>query len=195
MGEYEDAIDRLREEGLDGEAAVFEKYTKNQLREKAGRADTAERRAQELEAEIEALRAAPKREEALRKAGVDLARMRAEQPAAVEIIESQRLTEGKEYDEDWAKALVEKYKLPVVEGVGTEETEPPNAAQFGQPGGPSGITSKGNPASTTLKPLEVNSWDTAKRMRFIEWCDKNGKMDVYESLLRGETVTGITWPG
>lgn len=190
MGEYEDTIQRLREADLDDEADVFEKYSKNQLREKAAKADAMEKKATELEEENTRLKAAPKREAALRAAKVDLSSL---SPAEMEIIQSQN---NGEYDEEWAKGLVEKYRLPVMAGGGEEEEEAPAAAGFGNPGGPSGEAGQGTVGKTTIRPEQAGQWGPRTRMRFREWCAANGKEDVFERLLMGETVTGVTFdPG
>lgn len=187
MGEYEDAIQALRDEGLDEHADRMEKFSNQEMRKRVGNVATVEKRNAELEAELATIKAAPKREAALKAAGVNVAAL---SPAEQEILAAQKVAEGKEYDEEWAKGLVQRYKLPVVEGT-EEEEAPPNAGPMTHPGGPAGTpTPKGK---MSLTPQEVNSWPAGKRMRFIEQLDKEGKMDVYERLLQGETVTGITF--
>jgi hypothetical protein len=190
MGEFEDVLDRLKEEGLDDEVHILEGYSKNRLREQAAKAGAAEKRASELEAELAILKAAPKREAALRAAGVDLAAL-ADNPAALEALERSAPEQGKEYDADWAARMVERYKLPVGADGGTPGTPAPTAKDFGQPGGPTGTAKPA--AKTSITPEEANSWDAAKRLRFIEMLDREGKMDLYELLLRGETITGIAF--
>jgi len=187
MGEYEEFVQELRYEGMEELASRAEKYSNQEMRKRVGNVATVEKERDELRAEIAGLRATPKRSEALKKAGVDLAALQ-DNPAALEAIERQRLGEGKEYDEEWAKSMVEKYRLPVAEGTGETTEPPPNADPFTKPGTQPGASTK-----TGLSPLEVKKWDPQKRMRFIEYLDKNGKMDVLDRLLQGETVTGITF--
>lgn len=190
MGEYEDWLQEMRDAGYeDGLIEKGQKFTNSEMRQRIGNTAAVEKERDELKAEIAKMKAAPKRAEALKAAGVDLAALQ-ENPAALEAIERSEIAEGKEYDEEWAKGLVQRYKLPVTEGTG-EEGEQPAAQGMSQPGGPVGTSKPAGKVSLT--PLEVNSWPAGKRMRFIEHLDKIGRPEVFEQLLRGETVTGITF--
>lgn len=184
MSDYDDVIARLKEEGLDAEAAVLEKYSANQLRDKASQAEGLEKRVADLEAENKKLQAGPKREAALRAAGVDIGAL---SPADVEVLDAQRLEDGKEPDEEWARGLIEKYQLPITTRV--ESGPMPAAAEM-----VTAATATGGRvvAKTTLSPADVAAWDDQKRMQFVEWCNANDS-DAFDRLLAGETVTGITF--
>lgn len=191
VGEYEDQIQALRDEGLDEVADRFDRFSNQEMRKRVGNVAQVEKERDELKAKVELLEAAPKRSKALADAGVDLKAL-SENPAAMEIIENQR---ADEYNEDWAKGLVEKYRLPVVQG-SEEEGEPPAAADFGKPSGPLGTGGgQGTVAKSTLTPAIVAGWGPRTRMRFAAWCDDK-KSDALERLSMGETVTGVTFdPG
>lgn len=190
MGQYEDLLEQARGEIDEDLFRQFENFTGSSLRSKAERADALEKELATTKAENQALKAAPKREAALRAAKVDLSSL---SPAEMEIVHAQTQDE---YDETWAKGLVEKYRLPVMAGGGEEEEEAPAAAGFGNPGGPSGEAGQGTVGKTTIRPEQAGQWGPRTRMRFREWCAKNGKEDVFERLLMGETVTGVTFdPG
>jgi hypothetical protein len=189
MGEYEDTVAALRDEGLDELADKFDRFSNQEMRKRIGKTAELERELEQIRRERDTLKAAPKRAEALKAAGVDVSKLR---PAERELIESSRLDEGKEYDETWAKGLVEKYQLPVAEGSGEGEGTPPAGEIARQATETPGA---GSASKTTLKAKDVASWGSQRRMEFREWCDKNGKNDVWEALLRGQDVTGVTYPG
>jgi len=184
MGDWEDAMQRLREEGLDDVVASLSQFEKNQLRDKAAKFEVAEKRAAELEDRVHFLEAGPKREAAMKKANIDVTKLR---PAELELINGQRPAEGKEYDEEWAKGLVEKYQLPVSGAAdeGTEEPPPWNPPSAGQ----GAVAGK-----TAIDPRTIAKAKAVDRMAFIEWAEKNHP-GLYDQLLQGQIVTGIAYPG
>jgi hypothetical protein len=180
MGEYEDTVAKLRQQGLDDEADVFEKFTATQLRQKAERADSLERENEQLKGENRQLRVEPKKQQALRAAGVDLGSLR---PADKQVIASLDF-EGDEPSEDWVAKTIADLQLPITDGT-TQTGEPPNAAGVVQtatnaPGG-SGTS------SGTITPETVAGWSTEQT---VAWKEKNP--EAWEALKRGEEVVGAT---
>lgn len=184
MSDYDDVIASLEERGLDEEAEVLKKYRAGSLREQASKAPALEQENQALQAKVKALEDAPKRTAALRAAYVDIDAL---SPADLEVIDGQQLEDGQEYDEDWARGLVERYGLPVSDRV---EVGPlPPAAGIVDAATNTGAIVQGK---TSLTPSEVASWDVSKRMRFAEWDDQN-KTGYMARILAGETIAGIAF--
>ncbi len=185
MGEYEDVIERLREEGMDDEVAVLEKFSKGQLREKAGRAAILEKELEEAKATLADMTERPKREEALKAAGVDFAQLR---KAEVATLNGLRPKEGQSLEE-WSKAVVEEYALPVTESSG--QGEPPKTGTW--PPGEGGSPPVRKQAGPTITPEDFNSWAIEKQFRFRDWAEKNGRKDAVEALKRGEPAIGVAF--
>lgn len=179
MGDYEDAILALREADLDEQADVFESYGATALRKKAGRTDELTRENEDLQKRLKSLEQGPKVEEAFRKAGVDFEALR---PADREVITR---TAVEDLNDQAVADLIAKYELPVVEGNEEQGDEEPAAA---------GVVSaarqapQGQASGTTLKPEDVAEWPVDKLQRLLKQ-----HPEEFESLKRGETVTGIAF--
>jgi hypothetical protein len=186
MGEWEDLLAQVRDEGLDEVADTLdEKYSKTGLRRQLAEKSKDAEEATKLREEVALLKAGPVRREALAGAGVDYDSLR---PAEREIVDS---SSAETYDDGWARGLVEKYQLPVT-GSAEESTEGIPAAQFGRPEGPAGQTAKGGAASGVLTPAAYAAWPVDKRMRFMEWATQN-RPDAIAALDDGLPVSGVTF--
>jgi hypothetical protein len=164
LGEYEDVIERLREEGLNDEAATLEKFGKNQLRDKAARADELEKELAEERAKRADLELAPKRLAAFEKAGVDVKNLRPADRAVMEMLKSDDLTEEK------ITKFVEEFQLPVVDpNAGVENESKPVAGQIGDQVRSGGGMAGGSPI--VINPNDKNvfaDWSTERLAKFQE---------------------------
>jgi hypothetical protein len=170
MGEYEDLIARLREEGLDDLAATAEKYSSTELRKAADSAKDEREKREAAEAKIVELESIPKREEALRKAGVDFDKLRPADKLAIKGLKADDLTEDK------VAQFVKDMELPLRE----EGAPPPNQdQQGGQPTTAQQIAAAarqsggaiGGGSPTIINPGDTNAfagWSHERLMKFAE---------------------------
>ena len=186
MAEWEDLLQQIRDEGLDDVADTLdEKYSKTGLRRQLSERSKDGEELTKLREKVALLEAAPQREAALKAVGVDIAKLSVAEKEAVEA------SKADTYDDGWARALVEKYALPVSEQPGGETDGIP-AAEFGTPDGPAGQAAKGGAGSGVLTVETYANWPVEKRMRFQEWAEKN-RPDAIAALDDGESVSGITF--
>jgi hypothetical protein len=180
MAEYEDLIQRVRDAGLEDEADRFEQFSKSQLRKDAEGAKELRTENERLKGENRKLVVAPKKEAALRAAGVDTANLR---PADRQVIGSLEF-EGDEPSEDWVAKTIADLQLPIVEGQ-QQSTEPPNAAAVVRAAtqAPSGGST--SPTGVTT-PADAAKWSSEQAAKFSE-----EHPDAWEALKRGEEVTGV----
>lgn len=177
MGEYEDAVQALRDAGLEDEAERFEQFSGSNLRKKAERTGELEDRIQELERENRSIKAVPKREAAFKAAGVDFEAL---SPLEREFIQNFQ-HEGDEPTKDQVSEAIEKYGFQVSQPDETETVEPPAAA---------GVTQQARTATErklggkiTVSPEDTTQWSTEKILGFREKYPEE-----FEALKRGETV-------
>ncbi len=182
MGEYEDAVKALRDQGLDDEADVFDKFTATQLRKKAERADELERKNAELEASNRKLVVAPKKDQALRAAGVDVDNLR---PADRQVIAGLEF-EGDEPSDEWVAKTIGDLQLPIVAGT-PAPAGAPNAAAVVQTAAQAPGAGPGPTLGGTVTPETVAAWSTEQK---VAWSEKHP--EAWEALKRGEEVTGVT---
>jgi hypothetical protein len=181
MGEYEDHLARLRDEGHDDLAEYFQQFEASTLRKKAAERDQFEKDLGSTRGELERMKKAPKREEAFRKAGVNFEELRT---AEKEVL--QRLDwEGDEPSEEWVAQQVEKYGFPTSapEGEDEEETGAQRVAAQAR-SAPARV--KGG---TTLSPEDTQDWPIEKLLKFQEKYPEQ-----WDALKRGETVSGVAPP-
>lgn len=182
MGAYEDAVEQLRDQGLDDLAEVFEGFTASNLRKKAARADQLEREKAELESRMKRIETRPKLEDAFRKAGVDFDSLRPAEREAIFALEVED-----EITDQFVADVVSKYELPTAEGLEAGEAEEePGAAQVAAAAVSAPQRRAGG--TTTLSPEDVSDWSTDKLMRLRE-----AHPNEFEALKRGETVHGIAF--
>ena len=189
MGQKEDwaaLLEKIRDEGLDDVAdELDEKFSNTGLRRQLSERSKDADEVTKLREQVALLEAAPKREAALKSVGVDLGSLSIAEKEAIEA------SKADTYDDGWARALVEKYSLPVsASEEGSEEGIP--ASEFGKPEGPAGQTAKGGAGSGVLTVETYANWPVEKRMRFMEWAEKN-RPDALAALDDGESVSGITF--
>lgn len=179
MGEYEDVLEQLREGTIDGEEAAdrLDKFKGSSLRKKAEEAETAIRERDELKAKVEVFEAAPKRQAAFEKAGIDFEALR---PAEKALIEKY---DGELTDEAIAE-LVETNELPLVEE-GEADAEPDTDAE--RIAGTAKRAGANGGRSPQVTPDMVGEWPADRWVKFAE-----ANPDAAEALRRGETVTGVT---
>lgn len=183
MGEYEDRVERLREEGLDEYADFFEGFSGSNLRKKAERTEALEREKKELEARVRTLEQAPQIEEAFRKAGVDYEALR---PAERKLLANLEVEDVGALTEEYVSKVIADNELPIVEGTPPGEGEEPNAARVVAA---ANAAPRGAAASRAqITPEDAAGWSTDKWVRFGE-----KHPEEKEALKRGETVTGITF--
>lgn len=190
MGLKEDwgaLLEKIRDEGLDDVADELDaKFSNTGLRRQLSERAKDSEEVTQLREEIALLKAGPKREAALKAVGVDYAQL---SPAEREVVDSAK---ADEYDDGWARGLVEKYQLPVNAPEGGE-TEGIPAAEFGRPEGPAGQGAGQGGAKTGVLTLETYSnWPAEKRMRFQAWAAEH-RPDAIAALDDGESVSGITF--
>lgn len=183
MSDYDELMDRLKEEGRDEDAEVLEKYSATQLRQKAKRADELERDLERLKKENFELVVVPKKEEAFRRAGVDFDSLR---PAEQEIIRNLQF-EGDAPSEQWVADQISKYQFPTAGG-GAGADSPAAGVVAAARSAPTG-GARGTGASGVITPEVAGEWSMEKRIKFM-----NEHPDEYEALLQGEEVTGIAVP-
>lgn len=181
---YEEIMARLKD-GLEVKPEEFAKATEELV--KAAVTDVSTKKDTEHAEEIAKLQAGPKRLATLRAAGVDVDAL-AENPAILEVLEAQFPKEGKDFDDEWAKGMIEKYRLPVSAGGGASEET--NASHFVE-----GARKLGGsePAKTTITIEEFATWDPRDRMAFMEYLDVNGLKNVEDALSRGEPAVGVSF--
>lgn len=182
MGAYEDAIEAVREAGLEDIAETLEGFKASSLREKASKADRLERELAEAQARVRKLETRPKLEEAFRKAGVDFDSLR---PAEREAIFA--LDVEDEISSEFVAEVVSKYELPTVEGgnVGDADEAPSAAAVVAAA---VNAPQRRQGGTSTLSPEDTADWSTEKLMRL-----RQAHPEEFEALKRGETVTGIAF--
>jgi hypothetical protein len=181
MGEYEDTVARLRQQGLDDEADVFEKFTATQLRQKAEKTDTLERENEQLRKENRGLVVAPKKDAALRAAGVDLEALR---PADRQVLAGLEF-EGDEPSDEWIAKTVADLQLPIIEGSQQLGEVAPNAAAVVNTA--TNAPAGGNaPSSGIVTPIDAANWSTEYSAKWAE-----DHPEAWEALKRGEEVTGV----
>lgn len=186
MGEYEDSVARLRDEGLDDLAETFEKFGATQLRQKAAKVEQLEADLAEKDQKILALEAAPKITEAFRTAGVDFEQLR---PAELEALKTVKLGDDGEVSAEAVSEAIARLQLPIVasgaEGEEAEEgsDEEPNAAGIVQAATNAPRNTGGVPQVTVE---DVANWSHEKWARF-----KEQNPEAAEVILAGESVTGV----
>lgn len=180
MGEYEDTVQSLRDKGLDDEADTLEKFGASQLRKKAERTDELEKENAKLTATNRTLVVAPKKDAALRAAGVDLESLR---PADKLVLAGLEF-EGDEPSEDWVAKTIADLQLPITGQQQQEGSGPPNAAAVvdAAQGAPAGGGGNG-----VITPEDVAGWTTQQAAKF-----SMDHPDAWEQLKRGKEVTGVT---
>lgn len=177
MGKLEDIIESLKDEGRDDDAKELEKLAGSQLRTKAAKADELEAENETLKSQLAEVEAAPKREAAFAKYGVDLEALK---PAERDALKAY----ADDLDDEKIAAFVEKYDLPMAEETEPEEGEEKPAAQQVADAARRAPTKGGG--KTTIKPEDVAAWGMDKAVKFSE-----EHSEEWEALKRGETVTGI----
>ena len=177
MAKLDDLIEELRDQGRDSDADELEQLRGSSLRKKAAKADEYEGKVRELQAQLEEMQLAPKREAALRAYGVALEDLR---PAEREVLSSLK----GELTAEAIGELVEKYGLPIVEEHQEQDERPPAAAQVAQVARKAGRTGQ----APVITPEDVGTWSTEKLLRL-----KEQHPEEFEALKRGETVSGITF--
>lgn len=179
MGEYEEILEQLREGTIDAEDAAerLEKYKGSSLRKKAEEAEAAVKERDELKAKVEAFEAAPKRQAAFDKAGIDFEALR---PAEKALLEKY---DGELTDEAIAE-LVEANELPLVEEDDSDKEPDTDAERIAGTAKRAGANGGRSPQIT---PDMVGEWAAD---RWVKFADANP--DAAEALRRGETVTGVT---
>ena len=179
MGDYEDILEQLREGTIDGEEAAdrLDKFKGSSLRKKAEEAEAAVKERDELKAKVEAFEAAPKRQAAFEKAGIDFEALR---PAEKALLEKY---DGELTDEAIAE-LVEQNELPLVEEGGSDEEPDTDAERIASTAKRAGANGGRSPQVT---PTDVAEWPADRWVKFAE-----ANPDAAEALRRGETVTGVT---
>lgn len=182
MGDFENAVLELRNQGLDDLADTFDQFSATALRKKASRVDELEREKQELETKLRKLEQAPKVEDAFRKAGVDFESLR---PAEREALAALQVEDG-DLTEEFVAQVITKYDLPVASvDTQNDEGEAPNAAAVVAA---ARQAPQGRSSGTTISPGDTEGWSTEKLMRL-----KQSHPEEFEALKRGETVTGIAF--
>src|SRR6266498_1781862 len=179
MGEYEDAVQQLEEEGRDDLVETFKKFTAGNLRQKAARADELSAKLQETEARIQRLEGLPKKERALREAGVDLDSLRPAEKLAIETM----VLEG-EPGEEWAKKVIEDWQFPVRrEQDRTAEEQGLGGVVRAATSAPAG----GSRSAPVVRPSDLADVPLDRLLRF-----KEKYPEEWEALSRGYEVTGVT---
>jgi hypothetical protein len=179
MAKFDDLVEKVREvdEVL---AEELEEFKGSSLRKKAEERDKFEAELQKARGELDRYVTQPKKEAALRDAGVDLEALR---PAERKILEGLK---ADEYTAEWASKIADEYELP--RGEASSELETSQAAAVAQAasraptGGRTGSTS-------TVTPEMVGEWSTEKMNRFAE-----ANPEEWDALKRGETVAGVKIP-
>lgn len=178
MAKYEDLIQRLREEGMEDLADDFEEFSATTLRKKAAAYDEVVTERDLLKSQVTTLIDLPKKEQALKDAGVDFDALR---PAEKKLIRELKM-EGELTD--WVAKVISENELPVSESFVQETDEEPAAERVAKAArsAPTG----GSPSSTTLSAESVKDWPTDKLLQF-----RDEHPDEWEALKRGETVKGV----
>lgn len=186
MDDYEDAVQRLRDEGVDDDIVdIFEKHTASNLRKQAGRVGELEKELEAEKARARRLETAPKRVAAFKQYGVDIDALRPLERAAIENFAH----EGDEPTAEEIAKFVEANGIPVGEAgaEGEESDETPAAAAVAAQAVTA--TERSVRGKTTITPKEAAEWSTEKAFRFRE---KNP--DAWQTLMRGEEVVGVAAP-
>lgn len=184
MGEYEDLLDEVRDQGLDDLAEKLGKFSASKLRKAAERVPVLEQELATATSRVEELETKPKREKAFRDYGVDFDSLK---PAELETISGLKPEEG-EPTPEWIAQVVEKYDLPTTQVQGNEqgsEEEPSGARQVVNQATTSNRT--GTPPGR-ITPVDAEKWPVDKTMRFQEKYP-----DEWEALLRGDEVHGVVF--
>ena len=175
MARYEDLLEQLKELGQDDLADQFDQFSATNLRKKASERDEALTRAETAERELNTLKTLPRREEALKRAGIDLDQLR---PAERELIRGRQF-EGDEPSEQEIETLVKEYQLPVhkVDQQGQQQTAA--GAIAGQAmAAPAGGTNVG---TQVVNKATTADWTTETWVRFVK-----EHPEASEALRRGE---------
>lgn len=173
---FEEILADLEGEAPDDLIQELRQFEGSKLRESAEKVPELERKLAEAEAKVEKLEAAPQRQKAFEDYGIDFENL---SKAERKILESY---EG-ELDSDAIGELAEEYDLPTVQGAGEEEgQETPESERQTQ----QALNRNQKTGRMTIRPEDTEDWDHEKLMRFMEQ-----HPDEYESLMRGDTVTGI----
>jgi hypothetical protein len=177
MGRYEDLLEQVAE--LDSELAKeLESFSGSGLRKQLAEAQERAKRAEELEAEVSALKAGPAREKAFREYGIDFNQLSKLERKALESYDGELTPEA-------IGTFVEENELPVTAAEGGEtEEEQSDARRMASQAQRAGTNGGRTPQ---LSPEDVSSWAADKWVRFAE-----ANPDAAEALRRGETVTGVT---
>jgi hypothetical protein len=191
MGDYEDLLERLREQEVDEDlVAGLEKFNAGALRKKAGERDEFASKVEDLEKQLKRVEQAPKVEKAFRDAGVDFEQLR---PA--ERITLQNLEFEGDPDPDIVAKTISEYALPLIDGTQQQgQQDPPPAAaaiaaQARSAGAPTRTAGIITPEMVGGQPdpenpgAFVGGWSTEAAMRF----HKEHPVES-EALRRGETV-------
>ena len=173
---FEEILADLEGEAPDDLIQELRQFEGSKLRESAEKVPELERKLAEAEAKVTKLEAAPARQKAFEDYGIDFENL---SKAERKILESY---DG-ELDSDAIGELAEEFDLPTVQGAGQGEGEgaPESERQTQQ-----ALERGKRPGRLTISPADTEEWPHDKLMRFME-----EHPDEYESLMRGDTVTGI----
>lgn len=178
MGQYDDLVEQVREYDEDL-ADKLTGFSGANIRKQLAEAETKAKRVDELEAELEGLKAAPKREEAFKDFGVDLENLSKLERKALEAYDG-------ELDREAIAAFVEENELPLVESQEgeTEAEERSDAELVAQA---ARTSPQGRTRGAVITPEDAAEWPTQKLMEF-----RAKHPEEFEALKEGQTVTGVT---
>jgi len=176
MGDYEDLLERLREQEVDEDlVAGLEKFNAGALRKKAGERDEYAAKVDSLEKQLKRVEQAPKIEKAFRDAGVDFGQLR---PAEQNLLKT--LEVDGDPDQDFVSKVISENQLPLVAGSQQDPGTPPNAAAVADAAKKAG--NAGSP-SAVITPEMAEGWTQEATMRFYRQYPEES-----EALLRGDSV-------
>jgi hypothetical protein len=181
MARLDELIEELSEQGRQDDADELEKLRGSSLRKQATRATELEAEVQKLQSQLAERDAAPARETALREYGVDLENLSKAEKAIVGGLKGELTAEA-------IAKLVEDYDLPVAQSAGADGAsgEAPAAQRVAQH---AADAQRGARVGTgSISAENVAEWPADKTRRFM-----NEHPEAYEALLRGETVSGISF--
>jgi hypothetical protein len=180
MASLKDLIDEFREDGREEDAAELEKLSASTLRDKAAKAEKAEKELEAAKAEIEALKRGPKVTKAFKDAGVDIDSLSKLERKALEAYDG-------ELEEEAIAAFLEENEIEAGGAEGAEAGEEPTGAEQVAAAARNSGKSSGGGKAPRITPEDAESWSADKWMQFQE-----EHAEEAEALMKGENVVGLT---